>query len=251
MEDVIKDKLQAIAAEKQIDILYACESGSRGWQFASPDSDYDVRFIYARPLSAYLSIKEYPDSMSFPITDELDIYGWDIRKVLMLMRRSNVTPFEWLQSPVIYAEEPGFRDRLWSISPQYFCVRTNVLHYIGIARGAWGMLSSESTIGIKKLFYVLRPLLAAEWCLRYNTIAPMTIGPLLTLVPDELTCQITDLIALKAGKVEAYAVTISKELASYIDTRLAECPESVTHLPKKLFDTTAMDLLFLEIIEAR
>ncbi|WP_218132415.1 DNA polymerase beta superfamily protein [Nitrosomonas sp. Nm33] len=35
-------------------MLYACEWSSWGWCFASPDSDYDVRFIYVHPLSWYL-----------------------------------------------------------------------------------------------------------------------------------------------------------------------------------------------------
>ena len=46
---LIKEKLSQIEKRENIRILYACESGSRAWGFASPDSDYDVRFIYVRP----------------------------------------------------------------------------------------------------------------------------------------------------------------------------------------------------------
>ena len=46
----IQARLEAIEADYGVRVLYACESGSRGWGFASPDSDYDVRFIYVHPL---------------------------------------------------------------------------------------------------------------------------------------------------------------------------------------------------------
>lgn len=171
MLTTILNKLDSIRATSGVRLLYACESGSRGWEFPSPDSDYDVRFIYLRPTSYYLSVMEREDELRFPISDELDLYGWDIRKVLQLMRRSNTTPFEWLQSPIVYAEEPGFRESLWAVAQQYFSKRANTHHYMGIARKAMGTMSGDS-IAIKKLFYVLRPLLAAKWCLRASRSRP-------------------------------------------------------------------------------
>ena len=94
MKTTIINRLAEIEKSTDIKILFACESGSRGWEFPSPDSDFDVRFIYVRPLNFYLSIQDKDDQLGFPINDELDIYGWDIRKVLKLIRKSNTTPFE-------------------------------------------------------------------------------------------------------------------------------------------------------------
>ncbi len=80
MRTTILNNLKEIEHKHGIKILFACESGSRGWEFASPDSDYDVRFIYIKPVDFYLSVMEREEQLSFPITDELDIYGWDLKK---------------------------------------------------------------------------------------------------------------------------------------------------------------------------
>ena len=39
MRALIAEKLADIERQHQVTVLYACESGSRGWGFASPDSD--------------------------------------------------------------------------------------------------------------------------------------------------------------------------------------------------------------------
>lgn len=55
MTPKILDKLKEIEATRNIEILLAVESGSRAWGFASPDSDYDIRFIYRHEKDWYLS----------------------------------------------------------------------------------------------------------------------------------------------------------------------------------------------------
>ena len=79
---------------ENIKILYACESGSRAWGFASPDSDFDVRFIYTRPANDYMSIADGPDTVGLPVDEVLDIGGWDIKKTLKLFLKSNGPLFE-------------------------------------------------------------------------------------------------------------------------------------------------------------
>ena len=148
MEATIQQKLTDIEQTYKVRILYSCESGSRAWGFPSFDNDY-------------LTIQPKKDHLSFPINDELDVYGWDILKVLQLVVKSNTTPFEWLQSPVIYRENKKIKEELWQLCQNYFCPKSNIHHYLGVAHGAMETMQEEE-IKIKKLFYVLRPLLAAQ-----------------------------------------------------------------------------------------
>ena len=244
----IVNKLTDIAEEHDLRILFASESGSRGWQFPSPDSDYDVRFIYARPLDDYLTIAEHDEQIDFPVSDELDINGWDIRKVLRLIWKSNTTPFEWLQSPIVYMQQTGFRDELRALCGHYFNRRSNIHHYLGIARTALDTMSGNNEITVKKLFYVLRPLLAAKWCVEKNSIAPMSIRPLMSLMPENLQIITDNLIKLKSEAVEGHLVTIEPALKQFIDSEYEACKQSSAAMPKARFDAEPLNAFFRKII---
>ncbi|RYY60311.1 MAG: nucleotidyltransferase domain-containing protein [Chitinophagaceae bacterium] len=250
MWQAITDKIEQIRAEQGIAILFCCESGSRGWQFPSPDSDYDVRFIYVRPFNYYLSVSDLDYDLSFPINDDLDIYGWDIRKVLQLIRKSNTTPFEWLQSPIVYAQQAGFRDQLWQLCQSYFSQRTNVHHYLGIARGFMEHLNPSNEIGIKKLFYIIRPVLSAKWCLEKNSIAPMTIGPLLDQVPEVLKKTINQLIRQKATADEKSPVTISPHLREYLESEYNRISTDPSLPDKTSFPLEPLDEFFINTLRS-
>lgn len=58
MRQIILEKIREIEQVENVNILFAIESGSRAWGFASPDSDYDVRFVYVRPANEYLRLEK-------------------------------------------------------------------------------------------------------------------------------------------------------------------------------------------------
>lgn len=250
MKTKIINKLKEIEHTNGIKILFACESGSRGWGFPSPDSDYDVRFIYIRPLSFYFSIADHDEHLSFPINDELDIYGWDIRKVLKLIRKSNTTPFEWLQSPIVYKEKNGFKDSLWWLCQAYFYRKANINHYLGIAKGALETVVNKDEIKIKKLFYILRPLLCAIWCSQRDTIAPMEMSFLMTLMPIEMQTMVKSLIVLKSTSAEGFIIKIPSELRSYIEEQFEKCSHQAKDLPKQIFEIKNLNDFFRETINS-
>jgi len=133
MLETIKEELRKLEVDNNISILYACESGSRAWGFPSPDSDFDVRFIYGRSISDYLSITEIKDVIDLPVNDVLDIGGWDVKKALKLFLKSNAPLYEWLRSPVIYKDNVDFGEELQALMPKYFCLRSAGNHYFSMA----------------------------------------------------------------------------------------------------------------------
>lgn len=247
MKTIIQDKLKEIEKQYDIKILFACESGSRAWGFPSPDSDYDVRFIYVRPLEHYLSVQKKVDHLSFPIDETWDIYGWDLSKTLQLIGKSNTTPFEWLQSPMVYMENESFRKELWNLCQHYFCARSNAHHYLGIAKGAMEIIEDKD-IKIKKLFYILRPLLSALWCAERKSIAPMSIFPLLDLTPIDLRLDILSLIEKKNTANENFIIQIEDSIKLWIDETFEYCVKESNILDKEKFDSDLLDSFFRKTI---
>ncbi|GLX65985.1 nucleotidyltransferase domain-containing protein [Paenibacillus glycanilyticus] len=175
----IEDELARIEREENIRILYACESGSRAWGFPSKDSDYDVRFLYVRPVEWYLSIRERRDVIERPISDMLDINGWDLRKALALFHKSNPPLLEWLQSPIVYSEAYETADRIRKMSRDAFSPKSCMFHYLHMAKGNYREYLQGDSILVKKYFYVLRPLLACSWIEQYGMMPPVPFEQLL------------------------------------------------------------------------
>lgn len=212
MKQTIQEKLAQISLAEPLHFLLAAESGSRAWGFASPDSDYDVRAIYIRPQEHYLQIDEAKDTFEFIENQWFDVGGWDIRKALQLLRKSNAVLLEWLRSPIVYTQDEAFIGRLNELAPQYVQAAALLHHYRGIAGNALKAMDLAQPIKLKKWFYVLRPLLAARWAVKQGGIPPMTLVELMNEWQTDCATQITDLVALKAGQDESYLHTLSPEL---------------------------------------
>ncbi|TGE06029.1 nucleotidyltransferase domain-containing protein [Hymenobacter fodinae] len=213
----IQTDLTQLEATHNIRILYACESGSRAWGFPSPDSDYDVRFIYSHPAEWYLTLDEGADTLNFPVDEELDLAGWELRKALKLLRGSNAALLEWLQSPVVYQEAPGFRAALAPLLGQCWNPRAGLHHYLGLMRrGVEEDLLGEQ-VRLKRLFYALRSTLAARWIQqRHTEVPPMEFWLLRELLPPALNAIVDELLTQKASANEKTTVPRPAHLVAYL-----------------------------------
>lgn len=220
----IFEELDRIEREEQVRILYACESGSRAWGFPSKDSDYDVRFLYVRPVEWYLSIFDKRDVIERPISNLLDINGWDLRKALNLFRKSNPPLLEWLQSPIPYYTKYTVAEQIRSISPLAFSPKSCMYHYLNMAKGNYREYLQGEQVKIKKYFYVLRPILACEWIETYHTMPPIEFDRLVeVLIPEgsELHATIEQLLRRKKAGEELDLEPRLHPINDYLENRIA------------------------------
>ena len=202
MLQTILDELRKIEETHHVRILHAVESGSRSWGFASPDSDYDVRFVYVRPAADYLRLDEPRDVIEWKNDGVLDINGWDLKKALRQFARGNATLFEWSHSPVVYATTTEWAE-IQRVSDLYFSAKSAAYHYYGTAMSTWTTHLLGDTVRYKKYFYALRPLLAARWISRYHQVPPVLFDELLRMeLPLELKTAIDDLVEQKKRTTE-------------------------------------------------
>lgn len=178
MTDKIQEILTEIEKKENITILLAIESGSRAWGFASPDSDYDVRFIYVRPMKEYLRLNEQKDTIEWQLDEVLDINGWDLNKALIQFRRGNATLFEWSNSPVVYYKSDKWNE-IYNVAKDYFSAKSSVYHYYATAKNTFLTHLQEDMVKYKKYFYALRPLLACKYIEKYKCPPPVLFDELL------------------------------------------------------------------------
>ena len=219
----ILKRLEQAEVEHSVRVLYACESGSRAWNFASPDSDYDVRFIYVRNMDWYLSfdVEARRDVIEYPIVDAIDCGGWDIRKALYLFTRTNGALLEWLRSPIHYIERGSFAQDLRELAPTAMNARALCYHYSHMARGNAREYLFSDRVRLKKYFYVLRPLFAIRYIEQDRGIPPVPFEDLVEAVaPDYLREDIARLLAMKRSTGELGLGDPMPEINEFIESEL-------------------------------
>jgi predicted nucleotidyltransferase len=239
-------KLRAVEAEHGVRVLYACESGSRGWGFASPDSDYDVRFLFVRPLRDHLRVEPLRDVIEEVPGPVFDVNGWDLRKALQLLAKGNATLVEWLSSPVVYREDARFVQRLRDAAAAVYRPVRSFHHYFAMGRGNHREYLRGDQVRAKKYLYVLRPLLAARWVLERPEAPPMAFEALVAALvhEPEVRADIADLLALKRRSGEQEWLASRPVLNGYLERLMAElstAQPATGHADASLLDALLAD----------
>ncbi|MEJ2883848.1 nucleotidyltransferase domain-containing protein [Pedobacter sp. GR22-6] len=249
MKKTILKKLLELEQSENIKVLYACESGSRAWGFASPDSDFDVRFIYTRSANDYLSIANAPDTVGLPVDEVLDIGGWDIKKALKLFLKSNGPLYEWLQSPIVYRQHPAFASEMRALMPNYFSLRSAANHYLSMAYNTFRDDLQSDQVKMKRYFYALRPVLACSWIIERQSVPPMEFEHLRVLITDpKVQHSIDELLAQKLLVDEKTMIAPVALLNDWLTTTLSLCKEQVPTLPSLKPQIHELDQLFRKYI---
>ena len=231
----ITNHLQTLCISEGVGCIFGVESGSRSWGFPSPDSDYDVRFIYIRPQADYLRIYRPRDVIEYTdAVNDLDMVGWDAPKALRLLGKSNPSIIEWLHTPLVYMQDDKARDILLETAEQCFSSKALALHYTLLAESHVDRyIVRKEMIAPKKYFYALRSILSAEFVIQNNQPAPIVFEELLSssAIPADIRTTIDELLAAKKVAGEKEQTVPIAPLNSYILDKLEELQPIARSLP--------------------
>jgi len=249
MKNTILRELNQIEEQFGVRILHAVESGSKAWGFASPDSDYDVRFVYVRPGYDYLRLDTPRDVIEWRNDGVLDINGWDLRKALLQFARGNATLFEWSNSPVVYKTSDDW-SVIYTAAKAYFSEKAAVGHYYGTAKKTWAEYLTGDKVRYKKYFYALRPLLAAQFIEKYHTVPPVLFDDLLKMeIEPDLRAAIGRLLEIKKVTTEGELNPHIPEIKDFIQSELPRQKIICESLPDdRKEDWAALNSCFAKII---
>ncbi len=245
-------------------VLLAVESGSRAWGFESPDSDFDVRFVYVRPIEYYLRLQSTRDVLEWRLDEVLDVSGWDLDKALRLMRGANPSLFEWLASPIVYAEYSAFA-AVRDLAADCFSPVSSAHHYLSMARTGMSGLTGTTrmadkadkaavageTIRLKKCLYAMRAILACRWVVAERVPVPMLFRDLVDAqLEASMRGLVDELLEAKAVAGECDEYPRIPALSTWAASAVAELEEDVAALvPKPKMAWERLNDVFLGFLD--
>lgn len=224
IKEFIPQCLERIEVKYGVRILFAVESGSRAWGFASKDSDWDVRFVYVHPTEWYFSIDEKRDVIEELFSNDIDAVGWDLKKALTLLKRSNPSLMEWINSPIVYLTEEHFKYDIKLLAQICFNPTKAMYHYQRIYVKHDERYLQKQGYPMKRFMYYLRGILACQWIEKYKKMPPVAFQQLYeNIVEDEKIKEgIRELVKMKSSgkemdmsEVPEYLVNYYRPLAEY------------------------------------
>lgn len=244
MKDKIVDFINKIEEEKKVKVLLACETGSRAWGFPSPDSDYDVRILYVHERDWYIQLSEGRDSIEAMLeNNDLDISGWELRKALRLLMKSNAPLLERIQSPIIYSADESFLKEVNSLAPKFYSKIATMHHYLSMAKKCNEEVRTGGEYKLKKLFYALRTAVACKWIQDKQEIPPIQFEKMLEAleIDSVIKDKIQDLISLKSTKNESYMHSGQEDILSFISHCIDKADKVVKSLPANKGDVELLN----------
>lgn len=224
IKSLIQGKLERIEKSENVKICLAVESGSRAWGFASSDSDYDCRFIYVRPKEDYLRIFERKDTLTYVPDAVFDLDGWDIKKVITHIVKSNAVMTEWLLSPEVYFKDEKIWAMLWNLAQTWFNPVAAGYHYLNMAKKKHQNLIEADQFKLKGYFYILRSIIAVQYIMETGRIPSTEFQKNLQAVSLSSPVQdsIENLLLKKAQMTEKYVIDPHPILVPFFNQSIKE-----------------------------
>jgi len=235
MQNKIIGICQNLEEKENVRILFAVENGSRAWRMASSDSDYDVRFVFARPIEDYIKSNMLDEviNVSFdcggkpccPKGAFIDVSGFDVFKYARLLYFSNPTAIEWITTDIVYygAQNEVFR----KFALKNFNKISLYNHYKSLCRNNYmKYIKTGSDVTYKRYLYASRGLFNARFVALRKTVPPIiftdALNDISVLMPDAILKKIYEIIKIKSQGKEKDKIKNIAELDEYIEDFLDE-----------------------------
>ena len=178
--------------------------------------------------------------------NDIDITGWDLRKALRLMQKSNAPLIERLQSPIVYLENEAVHAELLELAQQFYSRIATVHHYLSMCKKCYEDVAGKDEYKLKKFFYALRTAVACQWICERDLLPPIEFVKMLDGLDFDagLRQRIDELIVLKSTQNEAYLHQGEAALIEYIEQRIAATEEVAQTLPPAHGNSEALDTFF-------
>ena len=241
-------QVRAFEKEKNISLLYVCESGSRAWGFPSPDSDYDVRFIYKHPKDWYLSLRKRKDTIEYMPDKVRDYNGWELRKALTLLRKSNAGLLGWLYSPIVYWMNDAFLCGMQELAKDCYSPIAVMHHFLSMNR-KYTAGCEEGDAKLKHYFYALRTAFLCKWIAEKKEVPPVRFTDTWEAIGDAVVLDhVRELMELKKQKEESYIYAGNQLVLDFLRDNIAYCEARTPQLPAGKADLDKMDVFFRGVI---
>lgn len=245
MKAKIKEICKALEKEKGIKMLFAVENGSRAWRMESADSDYDVRFVFARPVEDYIRINKPAEVIDISFDQDgkqcpaegalIDMSGFDVFKYIKMLSSSNPTTIEWIMTDIVYYGEQNKVFKKFAL--ENFNKISLYYHYKSMCRNNYlKYLKSGSLVTYKKYLYAYRGLINSKWVANKGTVPPIIFADALKgmdgIIPANILKKIKEIIKLKSSGKEKDAIQNIVMMDDYIENFLkddSDAPKEKSH----------------------
>jgi hypothetical protein len=235
--------LKELERKNKIKILFAVESGSREWGFASEDSDYDVRAVHYSSIERYLGVEPVPEQLELA-RENVDIVSWDIRKFASLFLKSNPAISEWLKSKTVYVDSI-YRKKFCREFEKGFSSFALKKHYISLARQNYEKHIRDKEVNLKKYLYILRAIGCVNFLIKKNAPPPLNYKEILPYLP-KYVAQFMDAI-VKKKKSEKTVGETNKRVNRYVESYF----KKKFRKTESAFDKTKINKLIIKIIKRK
>ena len=259
MKEKIIEKCRQIEKEENIKILFAVESGSRSWDMASKNSDFDVRFVFVRPLEDYIQIDKRAEVLDRAFDEDMnpmgkegcfvDMVGFDVFKFTRMLSSSNPTVIEWLKSDIVYYGEQNkvFKD----YAEKSFKKISLYFHYKSMCKNNYlKYIKSKDNITYKRYLYAMRGLVNAKYIVNVGKLPPIsfleTLYASFEFMEVSITSKLREIIGLKKTGKEKDIVQNIVKIDNYIESFLKDDSEAPRE--KQLTTKTELDKELKKIV---